>query len=227
MLEKCWVKSESPFSLETEHGNLAQDCTDMINKDHVCTYFTPCAQPIIRQSRLYVTRDVKSSVKKGPVTTGHKAHCCDCTLAIEADQHESISILNNWELVPSDSLWTLFQEIKPQSLRQEIAHMLWSQDSVDPLWRKKNENECFFKSCDAFSVFDHCFKVKSFVFRREPEGRRGREFPSVKTEKIKSRFVPYFLYKTTADVFKFFMSQCSSALYLHWYFLLYPLYLLQ
>lgn len=28
-----------------------------------------------------------------------------------------------------------------------------------------------------------------FVFDREPEGRRGKEFPSVKTEKIKSRFV--------------------------------------
>ena len=38
--------------------------------------------------------------------------------------------------------------------------------------------------------------MKMFVFHREPEGRRGKEFPSVKTEKIKLRFVISFSRKS-------------------------------
>lgn len=96
------------------------------------------------------------------------------------------------ELVPSDSQRTLFTKITLNPYGRKLHPCSDLKKGVDPLRRQKNENEHFLISCGAFSVFDHCFKVKCFVFDREPEGKRGREFPSVKTEKIKSRFVIFY-----------------------------------
>lgn len=145
---------------------LTEKCS--ICKTSVRSLTAPCAQPVIRRADLTVH---EMWTQKGPVSTGHKAHCCDCTLSTEADQHESINNLN-WELVLADSLRTLFQEIKPKSLGSEIAHKLLSQETVDLLRRKKNENERSLKRCDAFTVLTTASKLNVLCFT---ENQRAEE----------------------------------------------------